>query len=692
MIKKTIAFSCSLASLLLTSHNLQSDEGMWPFNKLPKEQIYEKYGVQLNDNWIEHVQRSCLRISLGGSGSLVSPNGLVMTNHHVGSKAIYNLSTENNNLMEKGFYARSLEEELVCPNMYMDQLITIEDITPKINAQLTENMSLAEKEKARSAAIASIKKQAEEQTGLEAEVVTLYQGAQYHLYLYKRYTDIRLVMAPEKSIAYFGGDEENFEYPRYNLDVCFFRIYENGKPIENVEYLKWSGSGPKIGEALFVAGNPGSTNRTYTSDHLKFLQQMQVPLILDLLEERIAALESFSQTSEEHKRIALQDLFRYRNAEKVYQAYDRGLNQSPIIANKQSYEKTLFEKLPVSKQKPWIELAAAIESLETFYPEYFSLEGIGSGYSKMYIWSKQLIRYSEEIKKPNEERLKPYTDTELKTLEMQLLTEEPFYIELDQVILVDSFNRMREILGENHPAVIEAFQGKSSEEVAMILVENTQIFDRNYRKALFENPENVQKSQDAFLLFAKILDPYARALYERYEAEFISIQTNSYTEIVQTLFEEYGDSIYPDATFTLRLSTGSMKGYKEANIYIKPMTQLSGVFKQSSQYGQEPPYKLPNSWISKQQELKPTIPFNFVSTNDIIGGNSGSPVINAKGEVVGLIFDGNAQSLTWDFEFNEVQGRAISVHSEAIIEALKTIYGAEDLVIEIQTGKILQST
>ncbi|QVL55402.1 MAG: S46 family peptidase [Simkaniaceae bacterium] len=662
-----------------------SDEGMWPLNQIPQKQIYERYGESLDEEWATHAQLSCLRVSFGGSASFVSPSGLVMTNHHVGSKAIYDFSTEENDLIKEGFYAENLEAELKCPNAYMDQLISIRDVTEEVNAQIDSEMSLEKREEARKGVIAKIKEKAHKETDLQPEVVTLYQGARYHLYLYKRFTDIRLVMAPEESIAFFGGDIENFEFPSHDLDVAFFRIYENGQPLQNKDYFRWSVSGPKLGEPLFVLGHPGRTERLFTKDHLYFYRDYAFPFLLEFIQGRIQCLDSFAKKSEENARVAAQDKSRYSNALKAYSALAKGLNGEMIIPNKSESEATILSKLSEEEQRPWKDLSDSLEHAKSYFAEHFYLEGRASNFSKMFTFARHLLRYAEERSKPNELRLKEYIDSELPTLELSLLTVEPIYIDFERELLSHGLSRFVEILGENHPATQAALEGKSVEDKVDELINGTRLFDLGYRRELFQNPENLVSCNDSLICLARSLDPFARELREKMTYGLDASKSENYAKIAGVLFEHFGESMYPDATFTLRLSVGEMMGYHEETGYISPSTTLGGAYHKAIKNHHQAPYALPTSWQTRQGFVNEDTPFNFASTHDIIGGNSGSPVINAQREIVGLIFDGNMQSLTWDFEFDQKQGRAVSVHSEAILHALEHIYNAEALANEIRS-------
>ncbi len=657
----------------LAATALSAEEGMWPFNNIPVETIRQQYGVTLQPSWVDHVQKSCLRVSLGGSASFVSPNGLFLTNHHVGRKAVHDLSTEQRDLSAQGFLARSHNEELKCPNMYVDQLISIRDVTAEIHTAAQKGATAAEREQLRKAAIAALVQQAQEETGLQPEMVSLYEGGRYNLYLYQRYSDVRLVMAPEDSIAFFGGDSDNFEYPRYDLDICFFRVYEDGKPLISENYLSCEAGGPKVGEPLFVAGHPGHTSRMLTAAHIRFLQEVHYTILLKWLEDRRADLQGFASESAENRRICSANFFSVENSLKVFKNLYAELGTSSLIVDKQAYEDCLCED---ADAQPWRQLEAALNDARAYYPTYMALERYS--YGKLYGWAKHLVRFAIERSKPNETRLEEYVDAELATLRQGLLSTEPVYNNLEKIYLQGSFQRTIQLLGLDHP-VSQILQAISIDD----LLADSQMKEPAAREWFYDHPEEVLNSSDPLIQLAIALDPYAREVRQKIEDEFESTQHDSYAAIAKILFDRYGESVYPDATFTLRLSVGSMSGYEDQGNYIEPTTTLGATFDHARAHDFQGSYALPQSWLTKQDLLNKQVPFNFVSTNDIIGGNSGSPVINQYGELVGLIFDGNIHSIIWDFGFDSVQGRATSVHSAGILEALRSIYGAEGLVREL---------
>jgi hypothetical protein len=648
---------------------VSADEGMWPFNMIPKQ-------MGVDEAWAIHVQRSCVRISTGGSGSFVSPTGLIMTNHHVAASMIYNLSSEGKDLIEGGFYAPEFGKELKCQNVYVDVLMSIENVTDLVNKNLLDTMTAGEREAARKTAINQIKQEWQAKTGLQPEMVTLYQGARYHLYLYKRYSDVRLVMAPEKNIAFFGGDEDNFEYPRYNLDVTFLRAYENGKPLETKDFLKWSESGPKLGEPLFVAGHPGKTQRQYTSSHLEFFKDVDLPLYLKVFGEKMKALEEFSARSPENERIAKQPLFSLSNGFKVLNGMQRGFAEGDIIQKKRKFEMSLYGD--PNSFKPWVNLKTALQHEKADYPAYLILEKFN--YTKLFTWARQLVRLAAEKSKPNEMRLSEYTDSEIPTLELSLFSTEPVYPGLEIANLTASLKLLEEILGKQHPAVKAALASKTPAERANDVINGTKLGDPSFRREMAAHLTET----DPLIGLAVALDPYARESRKKKDDYLFGIMKESYAEIAKQVFKKFGETVYPDATFTLRLSKGVMKGYFENKKFVIPMTTFAALYATAEKKGKDPAFQLPSSWLKKSGLIrKSSAPFNFVSTNDIIGGNSGSPVFNAQREVVGLIFDGNIHSLVWDFEYDDTQGRAVSVHSQGILEALNHIYNAHELTHEL---------
>lgn len=688
--RRTRRFLIALCGLLTLTTAAFADEGMWLPNALPTELLKERYQFEPTPEWMEHVQRSCIRFGRGGSASFVSPDGLIMTNHHVGADEIQQLSDETHDYLRDGFYAATREQELRCPDVEIYVLQKIEDVTAAVNQAVTPSMSVAAANEARKAATATIEKDAEARTGLHPETVTLYHGARYHLYLYKTYKDVRLVMAPHSDIAFFGGDIRNFEYPRHCLDVAFFRAYENDKPARVEHYLRFSKEGVQDGELVFTAGHPARTRRLYTVDHLAFLRDMELPLILAAYNQREVALHQYMARSDEHRRRAETDLLGVQNGRKAFGGMLDGLLDAGLMQQKHEAERELRSFVAANSDRQsayasaWDELAAALTAARSYYTEYYLLGNRRMRLSELYVKAVHIVRLADELPKPDADRLEEYRDTNIELLRRQLLSPAPIYADLERVLLDDGLTRMARILGYDHAATRLALAGTSPTQRAGQLVAGTKLFDVEYRRKLLEGgAAAVQSCDDELIELARQLDPHARRLRKRYENELESVTTAAYARIAQATFDKYGESIYPDATSSLRVSFGTVAGYDDAGQAVPPLTHIGGAFADSETHQNQPPFNLPAAWLERKDALDLETPFDFVSTNDIIGGNSGSPAFNRNAETVGLIFDGNIQSLSWDYQFSQTQGRAVSVDVRAIIEALRKVYGAEALAAEL---------
>lgn len=672
-------------ALVLPAH---ADEGMWLMNRLPREYLKKTYGFEPTAAWIEHVQKACVKFGGGGSASFVSPNGLAMTNHHVGSDAIADVSDANHDFIRDGFYAATQDKEIRCPNVTLSQLIAIEDVTQRVSAKVPPAMSPAEAQAERDKAIAQIEREAKEKTGLAPQVVKLYHGARYHLYQYKEYDDVRLVMAPEQAIAFFGGDIDNFEYPRYDLDISFFRAYEGGKPAKTEHYFKWSTAGPKDGELVFMAGNPARTRRMYTIDHLKFLRDVELPLILNIYNQREVAHAQFALRSDEHRRIGNDVLFGTQNGRKAFGGILAGLLDETIMQRKQVQEAALLEFSRThgsSGAEAWPKLSAAIREMREYYPAYFLLENRRSSKGRLFDMAFKLVRAAQERERPDSERMEGYRQTDAKSLESDLFSEAPIYDDLEKLMLTDALTRCARILGGDHRVVKAALAGQTPDTKASEVITGTKLKDLAFRKQMYDGGHSsISECADSMIRLALVVEPLARELKQRYDKQFTGVENAAYAAIAEASFAKYGEDLYPDATHTLRLSIGTVKGYEENGKPVLPFTTMAGAFEHAEKHQHRPPFTLPESWIKSRDKLKPGTPLNFVSTNDIIGGNSGSPAFSRDAQIVGIVFDGNIQSLVWDIEFDQQQARAVSVHSQAILEALRTIYGAHALVGELE--------
>jgi hypothetical protein len=686
-------FSLVLACAFVCSTVAVADEGMWLYNEAPKDKIKAKYGFELTQQWLDHVRLSSVRFNNGGSGSFVSPDGLTFTNHHVGAACVQQLSTEGHDYIKTGFYAKTQAEEAKCPNLELNQLVGIEDVTSKISGGVKPGMSTAEIGAAQRAAMSQVEKDCSTRTGLRCDVVTFYSGQVYNLYKYKKYTDVRLVFAPEFEIAFFGGDPDNFTYPRYDLDITFFRVYENDKPAHLDNYLKWSPTGVKDGDLIFVSGHPGNTGRLLTMAQLEFLRDFQYPAALKLYARRIALLQEFSKQSEENARIAKEDIFSLQNSQKAITGYQSGLLDESIMRQKATDEAKLrasFKADPKStgSTDPWEEIAQAIRTQRAIYPNLSFLERMRAFPSHLAQFARTLVRAADEKPKPNPDRLREFRESALPSLEQQLFSTEPIYKNLETTLLADGLSEMQDALGKDNPDVQKVLQGKSPADAAKDMIANTKLDDVAVRKQLYEGGKAaIEASNDPLIAVMRAIDPDARSARKEFEDKVDSVVRRDGSTIAKARFAQSGFTQPPDATFTLRLSYGVVKGYEENGKAIPFATTMGGAYEHAAEHGSQPPYSLPESWIKSKPTLDLKTPFNFVSTADIIGGNSGSPTVNKKGEVVGIIFDGNIESLPWNFAYSDTQGRAVSVDSRGIQESLRKIYGANALADELMGKK-----
>lgn len=678
----------SMSTLFLSVSALQADEGMWLYTTPPSQQLKDRYGFEPSSAWLEHVQKSSIRFNSGGSGSFVSKDGLLISNHHVAADSLQKFGDEQHNYLRDGFIARTRAEEKKCLDLELNVLMEIEDVTARVKAAVKPEQSAEEAFAARRAVMAAIEKESLEKTGLRSDVVTLYQGGLYHLYRYKKYTDVRLVFAPEQQIAFFGGDPDNFEYPRFNLDICFFRAYENNKPAQIQHYLKFSPTGPAADELVFVSGHPGHTSRSLTLDELGDLRDHRFPYTLQYLYRLEVLLGAYSARSEENARRARDVLFGVQNSRKAREGGLAGLLDPQIMAHKQADETRLRQRVagnPDLKDSlaAWETIAAAQKVLREKALLHRLLES-GHGLNcTLFGIAKTLLRSADEKTKPNGDRLREFRDSGKESLELELFSEEPLYADFEQLKLSASLTWLAGNLGYTHPLVKQVLAGKSPAERAAALVSGTQVKDVAVRRKLYAGtPKDIEAAQDPMIELARLVDAEARAVRKIIETQD-EVKQQAYGKIAAARFALEGTTVYPDATFTLRLAFGTVKGFEQEGQKIPYQTTLAGLYERADQHKNQPPFDLPPRWIEKKSKLKMKTPMNFVSTADIIGGNSGSPVVNRKGEFVGIIFDGNIQSLVLDFIYTDTQARAVSVNSDVMIEALRKVYDAGFLADEL---------
>jgi hypothetical protein len=687
----------ALAAPLLISWSAIADEGMWLFNHPPRKLLKEKYSFSPSEQWLEHLQKSSVRFNSGGSGSFVSANGLVMTNHHVGADCLQKMGDKDHNYYRDGFHAQTQAEERKCADLELNVLMSIEDVTDRVKGAVTPDMTAEQAAAARRKVTAGIEKESFEKTKLRSDVVTLYQGGQYHLYCFKRYTDVRLVFAPEQQIAFYGGDPDNFEYPRFDLDMCFFRVYEDDKPIRPEHHLAWSPNGAAENELVFVSGHPGRTDRLATMAELEYLRDRGFPFILERLHRWEVMLSAWSGRSEENARKAKELLFSVQNSRKAREGGLAGLLDPSLMSEKQAAEAKLKNAVKQdaalqSAADAWERIAKAEKVRAANIKRAALLEtsrGRTSGFhTTLFEIARTLVRAAEERPKPNGERLEEYRDSKKQSLELELFSDEPLYDDYEELKLADSLTWLAGQLGYDDRLVQQVLAGKSAQARAHELVSGTKMKDIAERKRLYEGgKEAVDSCNDPMIALVKLVDPAARAVRKTMETEVDEVKQQAYAQIAKAKFAIEGTDTYPDATFTLRLAFGTVKSYEENGKQIPFETTYAGLYERAAEHHNQFPFNLPPRWVERKDRLDLATPLNFVCTADIIGGNSGSPVVNKNGEVVGLIFDGNIQSLVLDFIYTEKEARAVSVHSRGIIEALRKVYDANDLADELAGKK-----
>ena len=687
-----LIFAVSVAfSLVGLISSARADEGMWLYNTFPAEKVQKQYGFLPTQEWLDHLRSSSVRFNNGGSGSFVSADGLAFTNHHVGADCIEKLATSGADYMKAGFYAKSQAEEAKCPDLELNVLVGIEDVTAKVKAGAKKSMSTADVGQAQRSAMSALELDCASSTGLRCDVVTLYSGEVYNLYKYKKYTDVRLVFAPEFAAAFFGGDPDNFTFPRYDLDITFFRIYENGKPVHLDNYLRWSNVGVKEGDLIFVSGHPGRTDRQETVAQIMFLKDVDFPARLANYKRRIDALQKFSAESTENARVAQEDIFGLQNSQKAIGGEYKALQNTAVLLKMHTAEREQ-EQAYVAKHagepNPWEEISNAVKVNREIYDSLMYVERMRGFTSDLAGYARTLVRVAAEKPKPNGDRLREYRDSALPSLEQALFSTAPVYKSLETVTLTTGLAQLKDALGIDDPAVKAALQGKSPAEAAKALIAGTKLEDVAVRKQLYEGGKlAIDASTDPLIVLMRTVDPEAREARKRFDDEVDAVVRRDGATIVRARFAQTGFTQPPDATFTLRLSYGPVKGYEEGGKKVPYCTTFAGAFQHAEEHGNKPPYELAPSWIKMKSKLNLQTPLNFVSTADIIGGNSGSPTVNKAGEVVGIIFDGNIQSLALDFYYDDRQARAVSVDSRGIIEALRNIYGANGLADELTGAK-----
>ena len=675
------------ALLFATVAPMCAEEGMWTFDNPPLKALAEKYNFHPTQDWFDHLRLSSVRLNDGGSGSFVSPNGLLLTNHHVARVQLQKNSSAEHDYLRDGFYAATEDQEMKTPDLEINVLVGMQDVTARVQGAAKGAKDDAAALKARDAEIAAIEKESKDKTGFRSDVVTLYDGGEYWLYQYKAYTDVRLVFAPEEQAAFFGGDPDNFTYPRYDLDMALYRVYENGKPLHTDNYLRWNPKGAAPGDLVFVSGHPGSTSRDDTAAQLTLEREVRGPAIVEYLQRRIDAAQEFGKQSAENQEKVESTIFFLQNSLKVYVGRQEALSDKAILAKKQAEEDDLRAKVKADPElekeygDAWDEIAKAVDLSK---PE-FKKQLFRRGDSQLFTLAMEIVQYVAEVKKPDGDRLPQYHEAGLDSLRYQLLSPAPVYPAVEKMFMKNAMNLAKEQLGADDAYLQAIVQGGDIDKAVDALVDGTKLADPAFRKSLIDGGEAaVAASDDPMIEAARRADPVWRANYVYMRDKVASVFDAGGEKLGKARFAVYGKNAYPDATFTLRLSYGTVDGFPYNGTIAPPFTTFYGLYDRAASFSDKAPWNLTPKEEAARDKLDLSKPVDFVTTNDIIGGNSGSPVVDRNGELVGLVFDGNIESLAGDFVYDGTKNRGVAVHSAGMLEALRKIYGVGALADELE--------
>jgi hypothetical protein len=681
----TLVAGVSLVCLVF-AQAAQAEEGMWTFDNFPSKTVGTKYGFTPSQDWLDHVRLSSLRIAGGCSASFISPEGLVMTNHHCVVGCVEQISTPEQNLEENGYSAKTPAEEKKCPDFELDQLVEIRDVSKDVQGAMAGKTG-DEANKALHAKEAELQQSCGSDRSVRCDVVSLYHGGVYDLYRYKRYNDVRLVFAPEFSVAQFGGDPDNFNFPRFDYDIGVLRAYEGDKPAATEDYLHWSPNGTKDGDLVFVSGNPGGTFRELTEAQLAFERDVLYPNRIPEISERRGELEAFIARGPQQAREASDDLFFLENGFKVYFGRQQALLDPQFFGTKVKEEQHLRAATAADAKlaaylPAWDEIAQVQQVRSQLFVRNSLLNG-STFRSGLLGDAVTLVRAASERTKPNRERLPGYTDQALVNVQQQLSAAAPVYKDLEELSLTLSFTVIRRDLGTDDAFVRKMLGKDSPEQLAHKLVSGTHLEDPKVREELYKGGQSaIDASTDPMIRFAASLNDELLAVRKNYEARVDAPTRAAAEKIAKARFAVYGTSVDPDATFTLRLSYGTVKGFEDAEgKFVAPYTNIGGLFERAT--GADP-YKLPESWLKTKSSLNLSVPMNLSTTNDTTGGNSGSPLIDKDANVVGLLFDGNIFSLGGDYGYDAAKNRSVCVDSRALLEGMRRVYHLDRIVDEIE--------
>lgn len=676
--------------------SVRADEGMWTFDNLPLKKLQASYGFAPDQAWLDHVRLSALYFG-GGSGSFISQDGLVLTNHHVGRGAVQRLSSQEHDYIRNGFVAMSREQELKVPGLTLRTLMHMENVTERVAKAVKPGTPEKEAAKLRKEVLEGIETELEKKHDLVFDAVTLYQGGETWMYGYKVHRDVRLVMAPESQVAFFGGDPDNFTYPRFNLDFTMFRVYEDGKPYHPKHFLKWSTEGLKAGDLTFVIGHPGSTSRLQTLAQMNYDRDFGLPLRIRAAERNRAILQEYAKRSPEHERQVKTLIFGVENGLKASKGYASGFKNLEAMENIAKAEGELKAKVAADSKlqaeagQSWARIEQAMKTQEGLAKEAAILGARGSATLTQAL---AIVRIAEQEAKPLQHRLPEYTESYLKSLKARYSgtggpREGTFNPELERLQFQRGLEEAIQTLGEEHPFVKAVLQGKRAAELANACLEHTRIQEPTTRKALLSGGKAaVEACQDPMILLARKIEPLLLEL-RRKQDEIKAIVEEHGARIARARFAVYGKALYPDATSSLRLTYGPVAGYPANGTMIQPFTTFAGMYDRYYGFGgneaqaENGSWTLPQRWVDRKDRLNMATPFCFTHAVDIIGGNSGSPVINRKGDLVGLIFDGNIEMLPGKYFYDPSNNRGVSVDVRALLESIQVIYEARPIAGEI---------
>jgi hypothetical protein len=693
----TLSFALASALTFLPGPKAGAEEGMWTFDNPPIKLLEKLYGFKPTQEWLDHIRLSSVRLNDGGSGSFVSPDGLLLTNHHVARGQLQKNSNAEHDYIRDGFYAATAADELRSPDLEVNVLVGMENVTEQVQGAAKGAADDTAALKAREAEGAKLQQECQQKTwpdapkdAIRCDLVTLYQGGEYWIYRYHKYTDVRIVFAPEQQAAFYGGDPDNFTYPRYDIDFALFRVYENGQPVHPANYLKWKTKGAEDGELIFIPGHPGATSRQGTMAQLMTERDYTEPVVIEMFKSRIAAAETYAAKGTEQARQVSTTIFSLQNSLKAYLGRYQALEDKAVIAKKQAEEDDFRAKVNANPEwkndytPAWETISKAEDASHSLIKQQI----LRRTNSQLASYALTLVQFAAEIGKPDADRLALYHDANLPMLRFRVESKAPIYIGSEIAFMTDALTLAQKELGANDEFVASILNGGDPAAVAFQLLSSTKLGDPEYRKTLFEGgPAAINASTDPLIVLARKFDPIVRKSNSDFRARVTSVELPAEEKLGHARFLTYGKDAYPDATFTLRISYGTIKGYPMNGTVAPPFTTFYGLYDRSEGFGNKEPFNLPKRFSEGRDKLNLSTRVNFVSTGDIIGGNSGSPVVNKQGELVGLIFDGNIESLAGDFVYEGEKNRAVAVDPQAIIEVLRKLYGASALADELEGTK-----